>query len=142
MSFLNIQYNESSEIAFHANLYKFHDTIKHLLKLYDDQWKYHDTYDLSIIFKNQHCDFLTFTLNENLQSFSVLLEFNKYKINQIDILKEDIDVNEFKGHHYNDRKYLASIVLDLQIKANERYLNDIRAKSVDKNSAFSGKRNI
>lgn len=142
MSFLNIQYNESSEIAFHANLYKFHDTIKHLLKLYDDQWKYHDTYDLSIIFKNQHCDFLTFTLNENLQSFSVLLEFNKYKINQIDISKEDIDVNEFKGHHYNDRKYLASIVLDLQIKANERYLNDIRTKSVDKNSTFSGKRNI
>jgi hypothetical protein len=142
MSFLNIQYNENAEIAFHANLYKFQDTLKYLIKSYDDQWQYHDVYDMSLIFKNNQCDFLTFTLDENFQHFSVLLETNKYKPSQVDILKENIDVNEFKWNYYNDKKYLASIILDLQIQANERALNDFRKKYSYSNSAFSWKRNI
>lgn len=142
MSFLNIQYTESQEIAFHANLYKFQDTIRFLLKSYDQQWQYHDVYDMSVIFKNNHCDFLTFTLNENLQIFSVILEANKYKSSQLDVIKENIDVNEFKGHHYNDKKYLASIMLDLQIQSNERALNEFRKKYTNSISTFSRKRNI
>lgn len=142
MSFLNIQYNESAEVAFHANLYKFHDTMKYLIKSYDSSWQYHDTYDMSITFKNNHCDFLTFILEENLQKFSALLELNKYKPSQVDILKENIDVNEFKWHYYNDKKYLASIVLDLQIQANERALNEFRKKYTNSNSAFCWKRNL
>ena len=90
--FLNITFESNTDIQNQANLYKFQDTIKTLLKEWNDNWYLYDEINRDVIFQNNQCERLTVTLNSDFQTFNILFEFDKYK-NQIIKRKATFNIN-------------------------------------------------
>ncbi len=127
--FLNITFESNTDIQNQANLYKFQDTIKTLLKEWNDNWYLYDEINRDVIFQNNQCERLTVTLNSDFQTFNILFEFDKYKNSQINALYQNLNVNEFGHNSYNNVKFLGTKIMELQIMAYDKSLQLINNKN-------------
>jgi len=125
--FLNIS-DADVQIQHQANCYKFQDTVKSLLKQWNDNWYLYDENDYDLIFQNNQCERLTITLNPNFQFFNILFEFDKYKDSQINVIYQNLSVNEFNQSVYNNIKFLGTKIMELQILAYEKSLELLKEK--------------
>ncbi len=126
--FLNIKYPDNPDVEYQANCYKFQDTIKNIMSNWDVEWYVYENSNNSITFQNNKCESLTFSVNDDLNYFSILFEFDKYKKSQINGLTIYLSVNDFEKSLYNNTKYLGAKIMELQILVYAKNLQIIKEK--------------
>ncbi len=127
--FLNIAFENDIYVQRQANLYKFQDTIKNLMKSWNSNWYFYDENDYVLIFQNNQCERLTISLNQSLKTFDILFEFDKYKDSQINVIYQNLNVNEFTQNTYNNIKFLGTKIMELQILAYEKNFKLLKEKN-------------
>ena len=125
--FLNLKYADDINIEKMANTYKFQDTLKLLVPQWDNKWQYLDTYQNKIIFYNFCFCRLIFTLNEDMQTFNMQFEWDKYLPTELSVMKTGINVNEFCDDK-NAKSFLGSLILEMHATALELHLNYLKQK--------------
>jgi hypothetical protein len=125
--FLDIEYPQDLNVERTANIIKFTDCIQELVPKWDNNWILYEIDNSKVTFQNKDGSHLSVILNSNFKTFSMLLEFDKYKMTQINFLEIDIDVNELSDFRNNVR-FIGTKILNLQLHANQKSLDNIKLK--------------
>ena len=125
--FLDIEYPQDLNVERTANIIKFTDCIQELVPKWDNNWIFYEIDNSKVSFQNKDGSHLSVILNNNFKTFSMLLEFDKYKMTQINFVEIDIDVNELSDFRNNVR-FIGTKILNLQLHANQKFLENIKLK--------------
>lgn len=125
--FLDIEYPQDLNVERTANIIKFTDCIQELVPKWDNNWILYEIDNSKVSFQNKDGSHLSVILNNNFKTFSMLLEFDKYKMTQINFVEIDIDVNELSDFRNNVR-FIGTKILNLQLHANQKFLENIKLK--------------
>ena len=70
---------------------------------------------------------MIFTLNEDMQTFNLQFEWDKYLPTELSVMKIGINVNEFCDDK-NAKSFLGSLILEMHATALEQHLNYLKQK--------------